>query len=188
MLKVYEGWGLPNGAYHCFALERRCPQCSGHEVAIVGPPPFFCDGGPSTWDDLSLWKCGKCAYEGEGGSFAGSHTPLPTFWWGTAMAAAQSIQPGRSGRDSVYVALLQKAETTELGLYVGMTGLSPIQRYQNHKADHQAGRGWVRDYGVGLLPELTDHLPRMCREDVLAAEQSLISAFRAAGIKWVEGH
>jgi hypothetical protein len=38
-------------------------------------------------------------------------------------------------------------------VYVGMTGLPPGERFQNHKAGVKANR-FVRDFGKGLLPEL----------------------------------
>lgn len=38
-------------------------------------------------------------------------------------------------------------------VYVGMTGLSPDERFDKHKAGIKSNR-FVRDYGVRLLPEL----------------------------------
>ena len=38
-------------------------------------------------------------------------------------------------------------------VYVGMTGLSPDERFDKHKAGIRANR-FVRDYGLRLLPEL----------------------------------
>lgn len=38
-------------------------------------------------------------------------------------------------------------------VYVGMTGLTPDQRFDKHKAGIQSNR-YVREYGLRLLPEL----------------------------------
>ncbi len=38
-------------------------------------------------------------------------------------------------------------------VYVGMTGLTPDERFRNHKRGYKASR-WVRDYGWHLRPDL----------------------------------
>jgi hypothetical protein len=82
---------------------------------------------------------------------------------------------------SVYVALLEFA-ADHYGLYVGMTGLTPDERYLNHKAGHKASR-WVRSYGVGLLPALYRHLNPLSHEHAAIAEVALAKALRGTGTR-----
>lgn len=72
------------------------------------------------------------------------------------------------------------------GLYVGLTGLEPDERYLNHKSGHKASR-WVRRYGVGLLPALSRHLGRLDWEPAAAAEVALAEALRRAGLPVEQG-
>ncbi|REJ46850.1 MAG: hypothetical protein DWQ53_09835 [Microcystis flos-aquae DF17] len=187
MLKVYDSfWGL-SGKPDCYAVEWRCPECGDQDVEPVGPAPLFLDGGPSTADELSRWWCSQCDHRAEGSRFSGQRITLPFEWWSKAEAAARTVKPGRLGSETVYVCLLTREEEPEIGLYVGMTGLTPIERFRNHKAGHKASK-WVRKFGVGLLPQLTEHLLPMHREAALATEDALRSALRQAGLVWVEGH
>jgi len=44
-------------------------------------------------------------------------------------------------------------EITKLKVfYVGQTGLTAQQRYEQHRAGYKAGRKWVMNYGVRLIP------------------------------------
>jgi hypothetical protein len=45
-------------------------------------------------------------------------------------------------------------------VYVGMTGLPPGERFQNHKAGVKAN-WFVKKFGLGLLPDLFAHLNPM---------------------------
>ena len=81
---------------------------------------------------------------------------------------------------SIYVVLLEYA-ATEYGLYVGMTGLTPDERFRNHKARHKASK-WVRKYGVGLLPALYGHLNPLAYEPATLAEVALAEALRTTGV------
>ena len=92
-----------------------------------------------------------------------------------------SVQP----RDSIYVVLLEFA-AGEYGLYVGMTGLTPEERYQNHKAGRRASK-WVRKYGVGLLPALYRHLNPLERKLAISAEVALAEALADVGIRVKQG-
>lgn len=88
-------------------------------------------------------------------------------------------------RDSIYVVLLEFA-SGEYGLYVGMTGLTPEERYLNHKAGHRASR-WVRKYGIGLLPALYRHLNPLDRKLATDAEVALAEALADTGIRVKQG-
>ena len=65
-------------------------------------------------------------------------------------------------------------------LYVGMTGLPPGERFQNHKAGVKANR-FVRHYGKGLLPELFECFNPMPYEAAQQMEKELAEELRAKG-------
>ena len=65
-------------------------------------------------------------------------------------------------------------------LYVGMTGLPPGERFQNHKAGVKANR-FVRDFGKGLLPELFECYNPMPFAAAEQMEIELAEELRAKG-------
>jgi len=65
-------------------------------------------------------------------------------------------------------------------VYVGMTGLPPGERFQNHKAGVKANR-YVRDYGIALLPELYEFLNPMPFEAAETMEKELAEELREKG-------
>jgi hypothetical protein len=72
-------------------------------------------------------------------------------------------------------------------VYVGMTGLSPEERFENHRNGLKAA--WVvRRYGVRLLPELFAHLNPMPFEAAVVMEQDLAADLRRAGFTVTGGH
>jgi predicted GIY-YIG superfamily endonuclease len=72
-------------------------------------------------------------------------------------------------------------------LYVGMSGLEPGERFQNHKNGHKAA--WVvRRYGVRLMPEFYAHLNPMPYEAALQMELELAEDLRAEGYTVAGGH
>jgi len=71
-------------------------------------------------------------------------------------------------------------DTDKPCLYVGMTGLAPEKRFQNHKRGYKASR-WVRRYGRHLRPDLYEHLNPMSYESALRMERDLAQALRADG-------
>jgi hypothetical protein len=102
--------------------------------------------------------------------------------------AARSIRPGLPDavvKDrSIYVVLLELA-ADDYGLYVGMTALTPDERFVNHKAGHKASK-WVRKYGIGLLPALYRHLNPLNWEAAKTAEVDLAEALRRTGLRVVQ--
>ena len=65
-------------------------------------------------------------------------------------------------------------------VYVGMTGLPVEHRFENHR--HGSKSAWtVRKYGIGLLPELYEHLNPMPYEAALQMEKDLTGDLRAEG-------
>jgi hypothetical protein len=102
---------------------------------------------------------------------------------------------------NVYVVLLSpaagklrrvRAENPERDLkkpcvYVGMTGLTPEERFANHKADIKAA-SVVKRHGIRLLPEFYAHLNPMPFEAAVAMEKDLAEDLRRAGYTVTGGH
>ena len=72
-------------------------------------------------------------------------------------------------------------------LYVGMTGLTPPERFANHKAGIKAARV-VRRFGVRLVPTLYEHLNPMSYEDAVRMEVELAESLRKRGFQVFGGH
>lgn len=64
--------------------------------------------------------------------------------------------------------------------YVGMTGLTPEERFENHKADHKANK-YVRDHGRYLRRRLYSKYNPMSYEDAVRMEVELAQKLRAKG-------
>lgn len=72
-------------------------------------------------------------------------------------------------------------------VYVGMTGLTPAERFANHKAGIKDA--WVvRRYGLRLLPELFEHLNPMPYEAAAQMEMDWAEDLRRAGYTVTGGH
>jgi hypothetical protein len=72
-------------------------------------------------------------------------------------------------------------------VYVGMTGLTPEERFANHKAGTKAA--WVvKRYGLRLLRELYEHLNPMPYEAAAEMEKDLAEDLRRAGYTVTGGH
>ena len=67
-----------------------------------------------------------------------------------------------------------------LCLYVGLTGLPPRERFENHKKDYKASR-WVRDYGIDLMPRFYEPLNKMTYDRAEEVEDILASFLRENG-------
>ena len=72
-------------------------------------------------------------------------------------------------------------------VYVGMTGLTPEERFANHKASLKAA-SVVKRYGIRLLPELYEHLNPMPFEAAAQMEVDLAEDLRRAGYTVTGGH
>jgi predicted GIY-YIG superfamily endonuclease len=72
-------------------------------------------------------------------------------------------------------------------VYVGMTGLTPEDRFANHKAGIKAA-SLVKRYGIRLLLELYAHLNPMPYEAAAQMEQDLAEDLRRAGHTVTGGH
>ena len=88
----------------------------------------------------------------------------------------------------VYVVYLRNPKGDgRAGYYVGMTGLTPEQRFENHRNGVKAARV-VRRCGERLVPKLYEHLNPMTYADALAMEAQLAEELRARGFQVFGGH
>jgi hypothetical protein len=72
-------------------------------------------------------------------------------------------------------------------VYVGMTGLTPEQRFANHKAGMKDSP-LVKRYGIRLLPELYEHLNPMPYDAAAQMEKDLAEDLRRVGYTVTGGH
>src|SRR5436190_7232657 len=107
----------------------------------------------------------------------------------TLSKISQSKRSSRSdGHHSVYVVYLRNpAGDGRAGYYVGMTGLSPEQRFENHKAGVKAARV-VRKHGERLVPRLYAHLNPMPYARAKTMEVMLADSLRKRGFVVFGGH
>jgi predicted GIY-YIG superfamily endonuclease len=97
-------------------------------------------------------------------------------------------KPKRTGHHSVYVVYLRNPKGDgRAGYYVGMTGLSPEQRFQNHKRGVKAA-GVVKRFGERLVPRLYEHLNPMPYAEAVDMEVALADSLRKRGYVVYGGH
>jgi hypothetical protein len=73
------------------------------------------------------------------------------------------------------------------GYYVGMTGLTPEERFINHKQGHKAAR-IVKRHGTRLVPRLYAHLNPMPYAKAKDMEVALADSLRKRGFLVYGGH
>ena len=100
--------------------------------------------------------------------------------------------PSRSNRSRdhhhVYVVYLRNPRGDgKAGYYVGMTGLTPEERFKNHKRGHKAA-GIVRRFGERLVPRLYAHLNPMPYAKAKDMEAALAESLRKRGFTVYGGH
>jgi predicted GIY-YIG superfamily endonuclease len=89
---------------------------------------------------------------------------------------------------SVYVVYLRDPKGDgRPGYYVGMTGLTPEERFKNHKTGVKAARV-VQKHGVRLVPKLFAHLNPMPYEKAVEMEVFLADSLRKRGYVVFGGH
>jgi hypothetical protein len=89
---------------------------------------------------------------------------------------------------SVYVVYLRNPKGDgKAGYYVGMTGLTPEQRFDNHKKGIKAAR-IVRRFGERLVPRLYAHLNPMSYVKAQEMEVALAESLRKRGYAVFGGH
>lgn len=99
-----------------------------------------------------------------------------------------SVPARNAGHHAVYVVYLRNPNGDgRAGYYVGMTGLSPEERFANHKAGIKAARV-VRRCGERLVPRLYAHLNPMTYEKAKRMEVLLADSLRKRGYLVFGGH
>lgn len=80
-----------------------------------------------------------------------------------------------------------KRDPSKPCVYVGMSGLPPEHRFENHKHGYKAA--WVVEkYGVRLMPELYEHLNPMPFAAAMEMEMDLAADLRREGYTVTGGH
>jgi hypothetical protein len=98
------------------------------------------------------------------------------------------VVTSKRGHHSVYVVYLRNPKGDgRAGYYVGMTGLSPEQRFGNHRNGIKAARV-VKKFGVRLVPKLYAHLNPMPYGRAKAMEGFLADSLRKRGFAVFGGH
>lgn len=88
----------------------------------------------------------------------------------------------------VYVVYLRNPEGDgKAGYYVGMTGLSPVERFQNHKRGYKSASVVTR-CGERLVPRLYEHLNPMSYAKAMEMEVALADSLRKRGYVVYGGH
>ena len=104
------------------------------------------------------------------------------------MAKKKKRKSGKSDHHSVYVVFLRDPKGDgKAAYYVGMTGLAPEQRFENHKAGIKAAR-IVRRCGERLVPRLYAHLNPMPFAKAVEMEGILADSLRKRGFTVYGGH
>jgi hypothetical protein len=93
-----------------------------------------------------------------------------------------------SGHHSVYVVYLRDPKGDgKAGYYVGMTGLTPDERFENHKRGYKAASVVTR-CGERLVPRLFAHLNPMPYAKAVEMEVALADSLRKRGYVVYGGH
>ena len=93
-----------------------------------------------------------------------------------------------SDHHSVYVVYLRDPKGDgKAAYYVGMTGLTPEARFDNHKRGYKAASVVTR-CGVRLVPRLYQHLNPMPYAKAVMMEAALADSLRKRGYAVYGGH
>ena len=117
----------------------------------------------------------------------------PISWYPKAERVCKGIlaktHNKRGVQSRVYIVLLKGVDKRRRGyaLYVGRTMRKPEVRFQQHKDGYKASK-YVKKYGVGLLPELFEHLNPMSNAESIELEVSIAEALKKAGVPTYGGH
>lgn len=65
-------------------------------------------------------------------------------------------------------------------VYVGITGLSPDERFDNHKSGYKSCR-FVKKFGLELIPDLYKHYNPMSYDEACVMEGKLAKRLRRRG-------
>jgi hypothetical protein len=110
-------------------------------------------------------------------------------WLPSVYEIAASLRARAKGRSNVYLVLLDFADRQRgpFGLYVGTSGYTPTERFDQHKAGIRAA-GSVLKRGIEVLTGPTLHLQRIARAEAAHIEAALAQALSDAGLLVEGGH
>jgi len=110
-------------------------------------------------------------------------------WLPAAYEVADRFERQGRGRSNIYLVLLEYAdrEGEPYGVYVGSTGYSPAERFDQHKAGIRAA-GSVLKRGLEVLTGQGLHLQGLTRAQAEEIEEGLAEALRAEGLLVQGGH
>jgi hypothetical protein len=110
-------------------------------------------------------------------------------WLPLAYDVTARFIPAQRGRSNIYLVLLDYSDSRAdpYGVYVGMSGYSPTQRFEQHKAGIRAA-GSVLKRGLEVITGPTLHLQRIARTEAVRIEAELAEALRAEGLFVQGGH
>ncbi len=110
-------------------------------------------------------------------------------WLPEVYDIAARFRAGARGRSNIYLVLLDYRDrrAEPYGVYVGMSGYRPLERFDQHKAGIRAA-GSVLKRGLEVLTGPTLHLQRIRRADAARIEIELALAIAAAGLVVKGGH
>jgi hypothetical protein len=110
-------------------------------------------------------------------------------WLPSAYETALALRASRRGRTNVYLVLLDFADRRRgpYGVYVGMSGCTPAERFDQHKAGIHAA-GSVLKRGLEVLTGPTLHLQRLARAEAERIEAALARSLADAGLLVEGGH
>lgn len=119
---------------------------------------------------------------------AGHRCPAVGRPWTEGASNPAVSKKKKSGHHSVYVVYLRDPRRDgRAGYYVGMTGLTPEARFNNHKAGIKAA-SVVRKFGERLVPRLYEHLNPMPYAKAQQMEIDLADSLRKRGYLVFGGH
>jgi hypothetical protein len=90
------------------------------------------------------------------------------------------LSTGRQHHNVYVVYLRNPCGDGKAGYYVGMTGLTPEARFENHKRGYKSA-SIVKRCGERLVPALYAHLNPMTFRDAAKMEKQLAEELRAKG-------
>jgi hypothetical protein len=110
-------------------------------------------------------------------------------WLPLAYEVTARFIPAQRGRSNIYLVVLDYSDgrADPYGVYVGMSGYSPTQRFEQHKAGIRAA-GSVLKRGLEVITGPTLHLQRIARTEAVRIEGELAEALRAEGLFVQGGH
>lgn len=110
-------------------------------------------------------------------------------WLPELYEIAGGFRSARAGRSNIYLVLLDYRDRAggPFGVYVGMSGYTPAERFDQHKAGIRAA-GSVLKRGLEVLTGPTLHLQRIARPEAARIEAELAAALADGGLMVQGGH